>query len=155
MNLDRTIYISASFPRRDEARALRQAIHNSNKLGWRCTSRWLEDDTSIYGTDEVANAETYRERARRDVEDVLAADVFVQFTGDNLSRGGRHGELGMAIMKKRMKPGDQDFKDFLKGKSFKPPTEIYIIGPKEGVFHHLPYVEQCLDVDDFLKRIGA
>ena len=113
-----SFYIAASYPRKEEARALAALLV---QLHFRNKARWLVMESIGYaqGIDKVSY-----ELAEIDFADVIASDLFIQITGDNLSRGGRHTELGMALAL---------------GKP------ILILGPKEQVFHHHPNVRLFTD----------
>jgi len=107
------IYIAASYPRRKEALAL------ANQLDG-VVSRWvfLEDTGPM------------EHRAVRDMEDIKRADVMIQFTGDGLSHGGRHAELGLML-----------------------PKPVFLIGPREQVMHYHPSVRTTDDIFRSLQDI--
>lgn len=68
--------------------------------------------------------------AKEDMEDLVSADVAVFFTelpnAPLGSRGGRHVEFGVALGRRYTGQSNQ---------------KIYIIGPLENVFYHLPEVD--------------
>lgn len=108
------VYIAAPFAARD---ALRDHAAQLTRIGMSCTSDWLQDQTAIASgvgsapdlpDDDIAKA------ARKDLENVAAADCIVQFTGlaiealhipgavgPMLHTGGRHIELGYALARGR------------------------------------------------------
>jgi hypothetical protein len=84
-------------------------------LGFDITSQW------IYYAEE---GKTREENAVMDLEDVRRADALVCYTfleGTPIPGGGRHSEFGMA---------------YAWGK------KVYIVGPREQIFHWLPGVTQ-------------
>ena len=122
-----SIYLAGMFStiakRKAQAAELRE-------LGFDVTSRWI--DETVPHTVEIKDVpEQYsKETAIADKEDIEAAEYFIEFvptaeelvatTVSAMSRGGRHWEMGQA--------------DAL-GK------EVLVVGPKENVFHFLPYVK--------------
>jgi nucleoside 2-deoxyribosyltransferase len=106
-------------------RKIQAAELRENGIG--VTSRWMDEavphTVSMADVPDAYHAET----AEADLEDIHNADILVSFvpTDSELtqvsvataSRGGRHVELGYALAL---------------GKP------IYVVGPKENVFHHLP-----------------
>jgi hypothetical protein len=110
------VYLAAQYRRRDELAGYRTILE---RLGIEVTSRWLNErnplDTKM-GDDPDA---FYVETATIDLEDIDRADALVFFAEDPLvgvPRGGRHFEHGYG---------------FAKGKA------IFVVGPKENVFHYI------------------
>lgn len=129
-------YIAARFSRRPECNDL---AHRLKSLGHEVTSRWVKPDTDhVMPTGLSAQAaDSERERfAREDFADVLACEAMVSFTEEPRSntRGGRHVEFGMAAALGR---------------------SLFIIGPRETVFHHLPGVSQYASADEFLASFAV
>lgn len=129
-------YIAARFSRRPECNDL---AHKLKSLGHEITSRRVKPDSDhVVPTGLSAQAaDAERERfAREDFADVLAANAMVSLMEEprNNSRGGRHVEFGMAC--------DQG-------------CAMYIIGPRETVFHHLKFVTHFETVDDFLAHMAT
>jgi nucleoside 2-deoxyribosyltransferase len=113
-----TIYLAASFTRRDEIAEYAQQLRD---LGFAVTSRWLTDENKPFFQGEML-VEVARTCAQHDVEDVLASDTVIAFTDDPKQPrggGGRHVELGIALATHK---------------------RIAIVGPREHVFHCLPEV---------------
>ena len=107
------IYVAASFPRREEARKLGIMLEDA---GHEITSGWMMlINKSYFGDDWAGEVE-----ATRDLQDVRDCEVLVSFIGDELTHGGRHTELGIALALGR---------------------RIILIGEKEQVFHYHPAVE--------------
>ena len=81
------VYIAASYPRKAEAVALIQGLHEE---GHSITSRWLAD---------IGKYRVDKRLAIRDIEDIRRANVLLQLTDGKvqLTRGGRQVELGIAI----------------------------------------------------------
>jgi hypothetical protein len=108
------VYLAAAFRRQDE---LIQYKHELESLGFTVTSRWLS------GTHNADLDGQYARYAQEDLDDIAQADVVISFTeapdSNTPPRGGRHVEFGYgyALCK-----------------------EMYLIGYRENVFHHLPGV---------------
>lgn len=130
------IYIAARFSRRPECNALAQKL---KALGHEITSRWvLPDNDHVQPTGKSKQAEN-AERQRfaiEDLEDVKACDAMVSFMEEPRSdgRGGRHVEFGIGVALDK---------------------QMFIIGPRETVFHHLPGVVQYDTEEQFLNDIGV
>lgn len=118
------LYVAASFPRKREAEALASrliAAGHTVASAWHTVGPRME-----YGEG------TLKEVALRDMADVLRAEALVCLTGDTLTHGGRHGEVGAALA--TMRP-------------------VYLLGPREKcVWHHHPRVRQ---VDSAVKLLSA
>lgn len=129
-------YIAARFSRRPECNAL---AHELQALGHTITSRWVKPDSDhvkATGLSQQAADAERRRFATEDVQDVLCCDAMVSLmeTPRNNSRGGRHVEFGMALGLEK---------------------ELYIIGPRETVFHHLPTVMHFETVNDFVAYMAS
>jgi len=128
------IYIAARFSRRPECNDL---AHKLQALGHTITSRWAKPDSdhvSPTGLSQQAADSERRRFATEDVEDMEAAEAMVSLmeTPRNNSRGGRHVEFGFALARGQ---------------------KLFIIGPRETVFHHLPQVQHFETVDEFLHHL--
>lgn len=111
------IYLAAAFQRQAEMRGKRQELR---MMGHAVTSRWLDQESATafgWGQAEIAEGSfAVQEQARRDIEDITAAQAVFSFTDGDLARGGRHVEFGIAIaLGKR----------------------LWVIGPREHLFHTL------------------
>ena len=119
-----TFYLAARYERREEMLALAHRIEA--QTGLQCIARWLSrnhDDADLCRC------------AVEDFEDVRDAHVFVAVTEDSKScwpRGGRHVEFGLAL-------------------SWGKP--IFILGPRENVFHHLGSVIALNSEVDLIERL--
>ena len=123
------IYIAASYPRKDEAIRLSTALSNKKN---NIVSSWLFANEEGYSINENKEDKIKRMRkcAIRDLKEIKYCDMLVCFTGDNLTHGGRHTELGAALaLGKR----------------------VVIIGKEESVFHYHPYVIAYKTIEEFLK----
>lgn len=124
------IYMAAQYARRDELRIYREQLQ---ARGIVVTSRWLDEKESL--TSDMGNHkdEWYVETATIDLVDVDRADAVIFFAESPLvgiKRGGRHVEYGYAL------------------KSNKP---IFVIGPKENVFHYVPRVYHFDSFENFIE----
>ncbi len=124
------IYIAASFPRQDEAKAVGQRlmVEEDHEI----TSSWFhqEEENQNENNGNPTSTKVSRECAERDLTDINHADVLIMLSGDNLSGGGRRFEMGYAY-----------------GKGI--PVIVY--GPREIVFDHL----NIFTVDGFAYLVRA
>jgi len=114
------VYIASRYSRRHE---MQQYAQDLRADGYIVTSRW------ILGAHEASDAlnDAERERfAKEDWDDLVGSQFLVTFSEDNTSikdpgqcRGGRHVELGIALAIG---------------------MPVFLIGPRENIFHWLPRV---------------
>lgn len=124
-------YIAARFSRRPECNDL---AHRLKSLDHEITSRWVKPDSDHVVPTGLSAQAADAERMRfclEDCEDVQAAEAMVSLMEEprNNSRGGRHVEFGIGLALNQL---------------------MFIIGPRETVFHHHPSVQQFETVEDFL-----
>ena len=122
------IFISARYGRREE---MIQRGAELIEAGHEIVSRWLYVDGTTEDAREVEAATKTMPFfkalgfANDDLHDLNTAEIFIAFTEETSSpygRGGRHVEYGMAL--------EKFFNHRLKN--------IFIIGPRENIFHCLP-----------------
>lgn len=130
------IYLAGRYSRREE---LCQYRDEARSLGYEITSRWLEGNHQLHPNPEMVDghdgqtpfeAEPF---ARDDFHDVLRADIVILFTEpprSKASRGGRHVEFGIGLAARK---------------------ELWIVGPRENVFHTLNFVHQY---EDWQRALG-
>jgi hypothetical protein len=106
------IYLASRYGRREE---LKQYSAQLEKFGHTVTARWLSGDRDTCD-DSTPNSELWQKWAREDIEDIRTCDTFIVFTGAGSRLGGAHVETGIALAL---------------GK------DVFIIGPRVNVFHHL------------------
>lgn len=119
------IYLAARYSRNDEMRGVRDVLSG---LGYSVTSRWIDlhpdvvgDFSSSFDSDTLnATPELCAPLGQHDLDDIDRADWVVNFTCGTGGKGGRHVELGYA---------------HAKGK------RLFIVGPRENVFHTLAGIE--------------
>lgn len=87
------VYIGASYPRRKEAQMLALKLSPIMEI----VSTWHRDDLKSVPRD----GEECQQRVIRDIPQIGEAQLVVIFIGDELSGGGRHTELGIAIGMKK------------------------------------------------------
>ncbi|MHB1762642.1 MAG: hypothetical protein ACYCS4_07885 [Acidimicrobiales bacterium] len=139
------VYLAARYSRREELCRYKTDLEAA---GYQVPARWLLGEHQVHGleaaraveADGPVPAEQAVLFAEDDIEDLLGADIIVNFTEaprSGATRGGRHVELGVALGLKRVGAGRHD---------------IYVVGPLENVFHALPEIdgrfdtwEQCLE----------
>jgi hypothetical protein len=122
------VYMAARFSRRDE---LREYVPFLVNLGIDVTSRWLHEVGPLDGKMSNHTARFLGDTALVDYEDIERADAILLFSEDPLVgfvRGGRHVEFGIALGL---------------GKN------VYVIGPKENIFHYMPGVEHFASLEAF------
>lgn len=120
------IYLAARYSRREELNGYADELRNE---GFTVDARWLlgehkwnplaaEVEAAEFSVPLVA-----RRFALDDVEDLLKSDIVISFTEPtravSSSRGGRHVEFGLAYAWRK---------------------KLYLVGPRENVFHTLPGV---------------
>lgn len=120
------VYIAAPYPVRERAATMMRVMELK---GIEVTSRWLK------APDTMGD-----EHARKDLEDVAAADVLLALNPEDWGdkgTGGRHVELGYALAL---------------GKP------ILLVGERTNIFHHLSSIVQVDEISDFTKhaqKLGA
>jgi hypothetical protein len=120
----RKIYLAGKYGKREQ---LLEVANKLSLLGHTVTARWTKGNE--VGQDWVENA-------IMDYEDVLAADLVLNFTepyGSQNLGGGRHVEFGIAVAKG---------------------IECWLVGEREVIFHHLPRVKSFSDINSVLKRLN-
>lgn len=124
------IYLASRYSRREELCGYRAVLEAD---GHTITSRWLNGNHQIDDQGLSVQA-TESERVRfavEDWDDLMAADCCISFTEiprSERTRGGRHVEFGAALAA---------------GK------QCIVIGPRENVFHCLPWVSYFTSWTDF------
>jgi len=123
-------YLAAQYARRDELREHKAVLE---PLGIEVTSRWLDEQEPLNSQMGEKTDDWYVETATIDLEDVDRAEAVIFFSENprvGIPRGGRHVEFGYAL-----------------GTS-KP---IYVIGPKENVFHYIDRVYHFETLEQFIE----
>lgn len=140
---DSAYYFAARYSRHPEMRQRRAELLTAIPSA-RVTSRWIDchgGELDASYTPEVLNAKPDEcwQHGCDDLDDLLAADTIVSFTGDGGGgKGGRHIEHGYAI---------RDGK------------RLVIVGPRENIFHCHPETEVYATWAEFLAaetpRVGV
>lgn len=115
-----SVYLAAPYATKDE---IRRHASELEALGCEVTAQWLDEPHAATVAFTSRDPEELRAFARRDIDDIARAEVFLFFSLDPeqpTKRGGRHVELGLAVAQ---------------GK------RIIVIGPRENIFHFLPEIE--------------
>lgn len=132
--MSRRVYLAAQYTRREELQLYAAQLETR---GHRVVSSWLRGDKQ----DERAMSTEEKGRiALGIVDEVESADTVVAFTEGpdcTVARGGRHVETGIAI-------------PFALASSVQ--ARIYVVGPRENIFHCLPGVERF---DTFRQLLNA
>ena len=119
------IYTAARYARREE---LLEYAKKLSSAGHVVTARWVNGDEEGKSLEDIAIM---------DLDDVKAADMVLVYTDEHGSLqkgGGRHTELGLG---------------YAYGK------HVWIVGPKEQVFHSLPGVKQFNNTDEVIGALKA
>lgn len=122
-------YLAARYSRRDEM--CEYAVELAEEFGVRVTSRWLAEQEPLNSQMGQHSEEFYIKTAYVDILDIEMADVLIFFAEDPLigvPRGGRHVEFGYALAT---------------GK------KIFVVGPKENVFHYLGKADKRFNITHF------
>lgn len=126
------VYIAGRFGRREEFRKYGKELEAA---GHASVSSWLYSDEP----DEDAGNMPASERsdfAVKNMQDVAKCHVLFAFTEEEgakgASRGGRHVEFGAALAMNK---------------------EVFVIGPRENLFHYLPGLPQCETFDEALEAL--
>lgn len=118
------VYIAGRYSRRDEFRVVAKQLI---EMGHEVTSRWLHESTPLNHTMEDLRPSYAEASAIADLEDIDHADAVLFYSESELTpRGGRHFEMGWAAGK---------------GKA------IYVIGPRENIFHYIPTVHNITTIE--------
>jgi hypothetical protein len=133
------VYLAARYSRNAEMRGYRDALAH---LDITVTSRWIDLHPDIVGTHEESKdgpelnqePEQCAPMAWHDLDDLDTADWVVSFTGAGGRRGGRHVEFGYAFARNK---------------------RLFVIGPREHVFHTLPEVEHFPTWSAFAIWLGT
>jgi len=125
------IYLAARYSRNSEMREVAAYIR---ARGDEVTSRWINGSHEI---GDHPSDEARRVLAEEDYEDLVRADAVLCFSEEprsNNSRGGRHVEFGLALALNK---------------------PLFVIGPKENVFHYLPGITHYRDVVSAIHAAGS
>lgn len=118
------IYIAGRYSRRDEFREVAKKLVS---YGHEVTSRWLDEQIDVAHSMADLTPAYAAKAAAHDLSDIDDAVAILFFSEDALTpRGGRHVEFGYALAQGKW---------------------IYVIGPKENIFHYHPFVVNIPDVE--------
>jgi nucleoside 2-deoxyribosyltransferase len=124
------VYLASQYARRDELCEHRAVLE---PLGIEVTSRWLDEQEPLTGHMGDKPDAWYVHTANVDLEDVDRADAVIFFSENprvGIPRGGRHVEFGYALGTKK---------------------PIYVVGPKENVFHYIEHVYHFETLAQFIE----
>lgn len=130
-------YISARFDRRVEMLGIRAELQ---AIGHWVTSGWLDLHSGTapetYTNEEMrANPLRFEQFARSDIDDLSRATAVLAFSsGDGSGSGGRHIEVGYALACS---------------------LPVFLIGPRENVFHTLTSIHHYPDWPTFRGHLRA
>tara|TARA_Y100000310_G_scaffold315082_1_gene365235 strand:+ start:1089 stop:1481 length:393 start_codon:yes stop_codon:yes gene_type:complete len=120
------VYFSGSFDDRQQIKAYANEFV-SRQFGT-VTSNWLREPE--VRVEDGREEWVLRARANEDRIDVERSDTVIVFTDTPSTTGGRHVEVGIALAHR---------------------IPVFIIGPRENVFHYPSDVRQYPTWDDFLR----
>ena len=131
------VYLAARYSRIAELNGYADELR---RRGHDITARWLQGGHQLTAgelSDEAAH-EKRTQFAEEDYADLLAAECVISFSETprqpSTSRGGRHVEFGIALEAKK---------------------RCILIGPRENVFHCIPWVEWYPTWADYLAADDA
>ena len=126
------IYLAARFSEKDRMKNIREFLEG---YGHQITSTWLDEEyaptTQLHEVTEEFKIKT----AEKDIEDIMQSELILFFSVDPTLatvRGGRHFEAGYG---------------YANG------IPLWIVGPRENIFHYLPDVRQFDDVFEAMDAI--
>lgn len=120
----RKVFLAADYDRKDEIKGY---AHELFKWGWVVVSRW--HDVSVpedLDPDHTANQWGW---AQQDLADLESATTLILFTGGKQTPG-RNTEFGVGLATSK---------------------DLYIVGPRESVYHHLGQVWAYETWDKFVE----
>jgi hypothetical protein len=127
------VYLASRYSRRAELEGYAQRL---KEIGCKVTSRWLIEENYPGGKHpDMSDAVTHRKHAIVDREDILAADVLINFTETEdvlYPRGSRHCEFQLGYEHSKV---------------------CILVGPHENIFHHLDGVIRYDTFDEVLKAL--
>ncbi len=133
MTVTTYVYLAAAW---DRAFQMQQAREVLQGFGFESTSRWIDQAVAsgvpIAGDTGVGDIKKAAVAAQQDMSDLLAADIVIVYTRSKSTTGGRHVELGMALVA---------------GK------KIIIIGPRENIFQAMPKIEQFTSFAKYIEHL--
>lgn len=109
------VYLAARYSQKEQMKEYAQQLR---ELGVEVTSRWLEEPHAPNTTLDQVPKEELATYAFHDCQDISRADVLIFFAQDPNTptvRGGRHVEFGIALSLGML---------------------IWVVGPKENIFHY-------------------
>ena len=127
-------YLAGRYARRVELKAYAKQL---KALGHIVTSSWLNERMAAGADYALIPPRFWREHAIQDIEDLDKADTILSFTeekGSYQRGGGRHTEFGYALAKHK---------------------KLFLVGPKEMIFHFLPEVKCFMSFEEFLEKLNA
>ena len=128
------LYLAGRYSRKEE---LKSYVPLLEANGFEVLTNWLKEkaDSNI-GLDEMTNEEC-EDTSNVDLTDIQSVEAMLFFAEDPLTgtpRGGRHVEFGYALALKK---------------------PIFVVGPKENIFHWQPYVTHFESIEDFVDALGV
>lgn len=90
-----SVYLAASCSRKEDMRGVRIFL---SEFGYEVTSRWIDSEKPGMSAEDIRNdPDMATTGASLDMMDIVMSDIFVLFTDEPSTTGGRHVELGLAI----------------------------------------------------------
>lgn len=114
------VYLASAYGRKEE---MREYARQLTEMGIGVTSTWINEPHAPNAKMSQADASDLQLYAVTDLLDIDDADSFAFFSEDpetSAPRGGRHVEFGYALANNK---------------------RVFVVGPKENIFHYLPEVE--------------
>jgi len=141
------VYLAARYSRLEE---MNQYAEQLRALGYTVDARWLLGSHQLHeGAEEVeAATESISMQgqlfAQDDLDDLEVSNIVICFTEkprspESNSRGGRHVELGLALMWNHIR---SNYLSTVLPRRYMPLKEILIVGPRENIFYCLPEIKR-------------
>lgn len=125
------IYLASMYSQRDQTREHAKTLRAA---GHTVTSTWLRERAPLKCKTADFHDRWLRDRAVVDLEDIDRADAILLFSVDGTKptvRGGRHVEFGYAMATNK---------------------RLFVVGPRENIFHFLPIVKHYDTVEAFIQE---
>lgn len=129
------IYLAGRYSQKEEIKEFAEKLMAIPNVF--VTSRWLEEKWPPNTTMDRLPLAELQKTALQDYEDVKAADAVIFFACPPdlpTVRGGRHVEFGFALAMAKL---------------------MWVVGPKENIFHHMPWVEHCRTKAGMLAKVKS
>ena len=138
-----SVYLAAAWSRRDE---IKQIAENISKLGYKITSRWLDQEN--FGATALMNNEEKEARLRMhaimDVTDVLRADTIVRFSDAE--------QMKQPLVDSKLLSGARNFE---MGLAYGANKTMIVVGGHQNIFDRLPNIHHVHNVSELMDLLAG